>query len=306
MEEIWMPIKGYEGVYEISNLGRVKSLSRKRWNGKGYQQLNERILKQWIGKHSQAVLKVNGEQIKYQTGRLVLETFIGLIKDRPICWHKDRNLFNNKLDNLEWINQKELTQMIKHNPPIGEDHARTKLTNAQVIEIIHKINSGIRSSIIAKEYGVNRHVIHGIKGGESWIHIGIEITNKPKKIGSLLEFEVVEIKKRINKRETLKSIAKDYSVTMWAINGIKRGWSWDHIKPYITNKPKSHFTESDVIEIIKMLNSGTEQKDIAKMYNVEPPTISYIKKGKSWPNLYHLIDEHVKNTHGNTLRFENR
>ena len=43
--EIWKPIEGFEGLYEISNYGRVKSLERKTYHNKGYRQVNERILK---------------------------------------------------------------------------------------------------------------------------------------------------------------------------------------------------------------------------------------------------------------------
>ena len=101
-EEIWKPIKGYEGLYEISNLGRVKSLNYK---GTG----KEKILKNTEnGKGYLFVdLYKNGKIKKFRIHRLVLMTF------KPIegmgkldVNHIDENKQNNSLENLEWCDRK--------------------------------------------------------------------------------------------------------------------------------------------------------------------------------------------------------
>lgn len=107
--ENWKPIVGYEGLYEISDCGRVKSVQRKVYNpavlGDGvFRTVPERILKPNILKGFCAVhLKKNGHSKGFRVHRLVAEHFIG----QPECnglvvFHKDGNKQNNCVDNLEW------------------------------------------------------------------------------------------------------------------------------------------------------------------------------------------------------------
>lgn len=98
IEEIWCPIKGYEGLYEVSDKGRVRSLKF----GK------ERILKP--GRMTKGYLTVglckNGEQKMYLVHRLVAKTFIPNPDNLPQVNHKDENKENNSVQNLEWCTDK--------------------------------------------------------------------------------------------------------------------------------------------------------------------------------------------------------
>ncbi|MGM0807539.1 MAG: NUMOD4 domain-containing protein [Bacillota bacterium] len=104
MEE-WKDIKGYEGVYQVSNLGRVKSLPRhiSRYNDNGYL-VKEKVLKQMIhtGGYLQVGLRKNGKTTCKFVHRLVGEAFILNLNQLPQINHKDEDKTNNKVSNLEW------------------------------------------------------------------------------------------------------------------------------------------------------------------------------------------------------------
>lgn len=102
--EEWKPTKYYEGLYEVSNLGRVKSLSRKRYDSN--RNLKERILKHSLNQkgYRQVILVKNGKSKSFKVHRLVAQAFIPTIKDKTYVNHKDCNKENNCFDNLEWCN----------------------------------------------------------------------------------------------------------------------------------------------------------------------------------------------------------
>lgn len=106
MKEIWKDIKDYEGLYQVSNLGRVKHLEFTRLNPLtgGISIIKEKILKQNLtsfGYLSVALYK-NGKKRWYFVHRLVANAFIPNPDDLPIINHKDENKVNNCADNLEW------------------------------------------------------------------------------------------------------------------------------------------------------------------------------------------------------------
>lgn len=109
-EEIWKPIKGYEGQYEVSSFGRVKSLSRKvpGRNG-GLKPIRERILKSCIIRgYENVILCQNGKNHKHGlVHRLVAQAFIPNEDNKPNIDHIDCNTLNNKVENLRWCTQKE-------------------------------------------------------------------------------------------------------------------------------------------------------------------------------------------------------
>ena len=108
--EEWRDIKGYEGSYMVSNLGRIKSLVG--WNGYEYIK-RDKILnpyKQKVGQeYYRSVVKLhkNGKKKDKKVHRLVADAFIPNPENKPNINHKDGNPLNNIVSNLEWCSQQE-------------------------------------------------------------------------------------------------------------------------------------------------------------------------------------------------------
>ena len=120
-KEYWKPIKGYEGLYQVSNFGRVKSLKF----GK------ERILKQSKDKktgHLHVVLCKNGIVKTYYVHRLVAEAFIDNTDNLHCVNHKDENPQNNVVSNLEWCDAKYNCNYGTRNKRISEKMTNGKLS----------------------------------------------------------------------------------------------------------------------------------------------------------------------------------
>jgi len=93
--EIWKPVIGYEGLYEVSNLGRVKSIPRVGTKG-GILSLKERAGYYCVD------LSKNDSRSTIDVHRLVAKAFIDNQSNLPQVNHKDENKHNNHVDNLEW------------------------------------------------------------------------------------------------------------------------------------------------------------------------------------------------------------
>ena len=103
-EEIWKDIEGYEGYYQVSNMGRIKSLERKcKCCGGGTKTIQGKVLKLADDKgYLKANLLKEGKVKRYFVHRLVAIAFLSNENNYPCVNHKDENRRNNNVSNLEW------------------------------------------------------------------------------------------------------------------------------------------------------------------------------------------------------------
>lgn len=107
MEEVWKDIKGYEGLYQVSNLGRIKGLKRKvksPQGSSGFRTIKEKILIPHISNRGYAVVNLSKDNIKVLRSihGLVCDAFLENPNNYHCINHKDENKLNNCVNNLEW------------------------------------------------------------------------------------------------------------------------------------------------------------------------------------------------------------
>jgi hypothetical protein len=109
MIEIWKDINGYEGLYQVSNLGRVKSLERIVNNNGGIKIIKEHLLKPTIGSDTgyfYVDLRKNGKRKNCTIHRLVAQAFIPNPNNLPEVDHINRIRIDNRVENLRWADRK--------------------------------------------------------------------------------------------------------------------------------------------------------------------------------------------------------
>lgn len=175
--EIWKEIKGYENLYQVSNLGRVKSLKRivnhSRW---GTQTIHEKILKTTIDKdgYVQVGLHKNNKQSTKTVHRLVAIAFCKNIENKPQVNHINGIKTDNRCENLEWNtiseNGKHAYRTGLREGFKGEKNPSSKLTEKEVYEIKHE-NTSLNQRQLAKKYKVTFQLISKIKQNKMWKHV---------------------------------------------------------------------------------------------------------------------------------------
>ena len=164
--EMWLPIPGYDGIYEVSTEGRVRSFH----SGAG------RILKPLLAgspwdlrKHVN--LSLSGVVRKRKISQLVLEAFVG---PRPSpkhhACHKNDNRFDDRLVNLRWDTALgNMADRIENGTSgKGASNPRARLSKENVLEITKRLDAGERQQKLADDFGVGQPHISRIKLKQAW------------------------------------------------------------------------------------------------------------------------------------------
>ena len=173
MEE-WRAIDGYEGLFEVSNLGNVRSIDKHDRNGRFWE--GKTLSKNVVSSgYLRVVLCANNNSKHVYVHRLVADAFIPNPDSKPQVNHKDGNKQNNIVETLEWVTHGE---NIKHSFDVlgrprpkgcrGWKNPRRLFSDEQVRAIRNDPRSNYA---IAKELGVNDETIRLMRVGKTYKHV---------------------------------------------------------------------------------------------------------------------------------------
>ena len=168
--EIWKDVRGYEGLYEVSNRGRIRSIERRvEYFNPKYNKITSHTVAPRIKKATKkdndymiATLYKGNKGTQVYIHRAVAEAFIPNPEGKPTVNHIDCNRANNTLENLEWSTYKEQE---KHKDLLG----RRKPSNVRAITVKYIDGTETKHSSItqcAKDLGIHRDTIYNILNNE--------------------------------------------------------------------------------------------------------------------------------------------
>lgn len=182
MSEVWKPVVGHEADYEVSNLGRVRSIDRV----KVYKRIDQysgneitvtrrhkgRVLRPGTctAGHQSVAIGKNNSRLVHQ---LVLEAFVGPCPAGEEGRHFNDVPADNKLSNLSWgtRSQNLLDAVRNGKKPVGEKHHLAKLKDADIILIREASGPRGINTRLSEKFGVSEAVVRSIRSRKTWRHV---------------------------------------------------------------------------------------------------------------------------------------
>lgn len=176
LPEIWRAVPGYEGYYEVSSYGRIRSLDRvvkhgSYGNDAHTKQLKGRELTPTVGSHGYAsvMLSTRGVATRRLIHDLVTEVFLGTRVPGQVVNHRDLNRLNNAIGNLEYVTQGE---NVRHAIRGG---ARSSRIADLALGIVEAYDRGVSASDVAIRYSVSAWTVRNIVYGRAYA----DVTGRP-------------------------------------------------------------------------------------------------------------------------------
>ncbi len=235
--EEWRPVVGYEGLYEVSDQGRMRCLPGKQAGKEGRGKVAKIARFHRYGHRAHAtILTKDGERRRRMLHTLVLEAFVGPRPSGMLGCHKDDNKDNNRLGNLYWGTPKQNAADAVRNGKraIGEAHHATKLTAKQVGEI-RTLKGALSRKTIAMRFGVSLSTVADIHSGRYWRQLTPTTANGYIARGvdhykaRLTDKDIISIRTALADGIAGAALAGKYGVTYRHIRRIANRDTWGHI-----------------------------------------------------------------------------
>ena len=178
MKEEWKKVSGFEEFYEVSNLGRFRSLPKVvngRWGDTRYK---GKLITPTKHSHGYGVLSLVGEdgKVSVRAHKYVAIAFCDNPEGKPCVNHIDGDKMNNRADNLEWVTHSENTihayKTGLMSGKSGSQSHNSKLNDGDVKNIRRLVTGAhFRRDLLAKYYGVSRSTVSDTINRRTWKHI---------------------------------------------------------------------------------------------------------------------------------------
>jgi len=177
--EKWLPVPGFEGLYEVSSHGRVQKIAP--WCD-GVNHYATRLLpvdRAWSGHFRVNLTRPGRWQKAKSVHRLVMHAFARPPKPGEVVNHKDGDPGNNRFENLEYTTVQGNTLhairvLGRSTGKKGSKHPHAKLDESEVLEIIERLKQGEEHLHIAKDFGICYGTISNIARNSTWKHLSRE------------------------------------------------------------------------------------------------------------------------------------
>lgn len=174
-KEEWRDIPGYEGIYQVSNIARIRTLLtpiKLRHKGNMLSTDSECSIRNGKG-YKFVTLYKTGQKKQIMVHRLVALTFIPNPAGLPQVNHKDTDKHNNSVSNLEWCTNRfnKDHAIINGLSGKGEKNAMAKLTDDDVLKLRELYKSGVTPRELCIQFGISKKYIHTVVKRKSWKHI---------------------------------------------------------------------------------------------------------------------------------------
>lgn len=182
---MWKDIPGFEGSYQVSDSGQVRSLKKGKW---GNQRAVPRILKpaDRDGYPRVGLSDGRGKIRSFCVHRLVAEGFLERgSKEQATVNHKNGNKHDNRVENLEWSSHREHSlhkhRVLRRGACPGEKNRSAAITDNQVVEARRAYYTGEKSGpVIAKELGLSKAHTYKMLAGGAWSHLPVPELTRAK------------------------------------------------------------------------------------------------------------------------------